>query len=524
MPERRSRQDPARRSVTTVATTTAIETATASDSATTTAATSGAAAEAAASSAVTAAPPVAEAIGAPAGPAVAGMRAAATAIPAAEVRSAVTAVTTVSAGGRSMSASRTPAVPRGGAWDAPRTPASPGGWDDEPPAALAPAVSGRAEAAAPARRGPADPVRALMHRHRELCERAVDPLEIAAGLEAHGVTDRTAARFRHRDVFALAEELYARVPRVGDSAGRAPAREDSPRARWVAYALLPGVACVVTVAGLELAGGRGRLAIGLTGMLVVAVALALCLRHGPLRAEGRTAPAARLWVCWLLGYAAFGDGLLGEVIAGGPDGAWPMETTTLVALAAALAPAAWCAYLLAVHARRKLTASRGTEEFAAAARPLLLGVTGLFVGVLLCLQIAVGSATGGSGRAADLAAGVALGALLFLARLLTVHGFHRSASAGLATAAALQAATLCAVLAARLPGCGFVASPVEYLVEAGGAGAVPAVACAVAALALLVHATAALSRASAHAGRTGAADPHKAQTKAPAPPGPPGPH
>ncbi|NED15731.1 hypothetical protein G3I33_30205, partial [Streptomyces sp. SID9124] len=35
------------------------------------------------------------------------------------------------------------------------------------------------------RRGTADPVRALMHRHRELCERAVDPLEIAAGLEAH---------------------------------------------------------------------------------------------------------------------------------------------------------------------------------------------------------------------------------------------------------------------------------------------------------------------------------------------------
>lgn len=62
------------------------------------------------------------------------------------------------------------------------------------------------------RRGPADPVKVLMHRHRELCERAVDPLEIAAGLEAHGLTDRAAARYRHRDVFSLAEELYARVP------------------------------------------------------------------------------------------------------------------------------------------------------------------------------------------------------------------------------------------------------------------------------------------------------------------------
>ncbi|MET8209284.1 hypothetical protein ABZT51_25170, partial [Streptomyces sp. NPDC005373] len=31
------------------------------------------------------------------------------------------------------------------------------------------------------RRTGVDPVKALMHRHRELCERAVDALEIAAG-------------------------------------------------------------------------------------------------------------------------------------------------------------------------------------------------------------------------------------------------------------------------------------------------------------------------------------------------------
>ena len=80
---------------------------------------------------------------------------------------------------------------------------------------------------APAARGAADPVKALMHRHRDLCERAVDPLEIAAGLEAHGVTDRTAARFRHRDVFSLAEEMYARVPRA--TATRPPRRPRRPR-------------------------------------------------------------------------------------------------------------------------------------------------------------------------------------------------------------------------------------------------------------------------------------------------------
>ncbi|MYV39070.1 hypothetical protein GT030_09335, partial [Streptomyces sp. SID1328] len=68
-------------------------------------------------------------------------------------------------------------------------------------------------AGAAPRRGAVDPVKALLHQHRDLCERAVDPLEIAAGLESHGFTDRSAARYRHRDVFSLAEELYARVPR-----------------------------------------------------------------------------------------------------------------------------------------------------------------------------------------------------------------------------------------------------------------------------------------------------------------------
>lgn len=113
------------------------------------------------------------------------------------------------------------------------------------------------------RRGPADPVKTLMHSHRELCERAVDPLEIAAGLEAHGVTDRAAARFRHRDVFSLAEELYARVPRAADTdtAGATapyPARSGDPRAGWVPRTLLPGAVCAVAVVALRCTeGGAG---------------------------------------------------------------------------------------------------------------------------------------------------------------------------------------------------------------------------------------------------------------------------
>ncbi|HET6860780.1 MAG TPA: hypothetical protein VFH94_27245, partial [Streptomyces sp.] len=333
-------------------------------------------------------------------------------------------------------ASRASESPAG---DGPRTPVDQGGWDSrlEPPPAFAAHAEASAAAAAstppsaagPARRGPADPVRALMHRHRELCEQAVDPLEIAAGLEAHGVTDRTAARFRHRDVFSLAEELYARVPRAadGDGDGRGegaagpaatapPAHGTSPRAGWIAYTLLPGAVGTLTVIGLGLTTGEARLAVGAAGVLVVALALSLCLRHGPLRAEGRTALAARLWVLWLLGYALLGDGLLEQLIAGGPEGPWAMTTTPLVGLAAAVAPAAWCAHFLAGQAHRKLTTSRGTEEFAAAARPLLLGVIALFVCALVCLQLLAGAAPGDAGPATVLPA-VALGTLLFVARL-----------------------------------------------------------------------------------------------------------
>ncbi|WP_328669065.1 hypothetical protein OG905_14675 [Streptomyces sp. NBC_00322] len=353
------------------------------------------------------------------------------------------------------------------------------------------------------RRGPADPVKALMHRHRELCERAVDPLEIAAGLEAHGITDRTAARFRHRDVFSLAEELYARVPRGAESADAAgrPARAAQARAGRRPQAagralltLLPGAACALAVIGTEAMDGGARIAIVGAGAIGVAVALTLCLRRGPLRAEGRTVPAVRLWTLWLLAYAAYGEGLLDEIVAGGPDGPLPMSPAPLVALALAVAPAAGCARLFSLQARRRLDGSRGLEEFASGMRPLLLGVVALYVAALGALLILAGLVF--PHRA--LVPAVALGALLFLARLLIVHGYPASASAGLAVACGAEALAPALLLAGRLPGCEVLASPVEAAVGAWGAGALPAIACSAAALGLLAHATAALARASAH--------------------------
>ncbi|MET8831232.1 hypothetical protein ABZX40_06810 [Streptomyces sp. NPDC004610] len=375
------------------------------------------------------------------------------------------------------------------------------------------APSSAAPSPAPAvpRRGAADPVKALMHRHRALCEQAVDPLEIAAGLEAHGVTDRTAARFLHKDVFSLAEELYARVPR--DGAARPPAEAlDAPRVRagWVLRTLLPGALCAATLAGLRFTGGRTRLLVAAAGVLALGIGLRAALTRGPL-ANRRPVTGPTLstgtWTLWLLAYAFLGDGLLQAAVTGGPDalpgGApadpWPLALAPLTALALSCAPAAWTTHLFTAAAHRRLTTSRGLEEFAGAVRPLLLGTFALSLAALAAL--AAGSAAV-LGEPAAFQQTLSLGALLLLARLLHVHGFTHAPSLALTVAASAEALALTTVFAARLPGCDLLSLPVETLVDRWGPGSVPALICAVAALALLVHAARTLTRASAHA-RTG---------------------
>ncbi|WP_369368883.1 hypothetical protein AB5L52_15670 [Streptomyces sp. CG4] len=382
------------------------------------------------------------------------------------------------------------------------------------------------------RRGTADPVKALLHRHRDLCERAVDPLEIVAGLEAQGVTDRTAARFRHRDVFSLAEELYARVPRGGE---RGPRTEPPPaprvRADWILLTLLPGALGAATVAGLRLTHGHPRVLVACTGVLAVALALRAALRRGPLagptgtgthawRASStgthawcagstgthawRAANGTRAWTLWLLGYAVLGDGLLNAAVTGGPDalptgtpnGSWPTATAPALALTLACAPAAWCAHLLAAGARRRLAGSRGLEDFTAAAKPLLFGAFALFVGAFTALLVVCGTVLRESPACPQT---LALGALLLLARLLSVHHHRHAPAVVLGAAAATEAVAVALPLAARLPGCVVLATPVRTLVNAWGAAAVPALGCGIAALVLLVHAGRTLTQASAHA-------------------------
>ncbi|MGW8061615.1 hypothetical protein ACVV2G_04855 [Streptomyces ziwulingensis] len=357
------------------------------------------------------------------------------------------------------------------------------------------------QAPSAARRTGADPVKALMHRHRELCERAVDPLEIAAGLEAHGVTDRTAARFRHRDVFSLAEEMYARVPRDADTPR--PTDLPAPRVRtaWIVLALLPGVLCAATVTCLRLTDGRPRLTTAAVGVLAVTMALRAALRRGPLSTTARTTGT---WTCWLLGYALLGDGLLRAALGGGPDGLpdgtadgpWPVAVAPVLALALACAPAAASAHLFAARARRRLTVSRGLADFSASVRPLLFGTFALFMVALTALTALTGAVLG---EPAAHPQALTLGALLLLARLLTVHGHTYAPTLVLSAAAVTEAAALATLFAGRLPGCGFLAVPVEALAATWGPAGVPTIACGIGALTLLAHANRRLTRASAHA-------------------------
>ncbi|WP_405821898.1 hypothetical protein OG241_37535 [Streptomyces sp. NBC_01390] len=411
-----------------------------------------------------------------------------------------------------------------GELDRPGTPDSPGGWDEHSEEWLMSAAETNVNvgetqehtqttppAARAARRGTGDPVKALMHRHRELCERAVDPLEIAAGLEAHGMTDRTAARFRHRDVFSLAEELYARVSRDTETAPR-PTSTPAPRVRadWVLLSLLPGALCAATVTGMHLTGGRVRPAVATLGALAVALAVRAALGRGPLGPRSHPAPpgtygshtpaSTRVWTYWLLAYALLGNDLLTAALTGGPGG-FPtavrdLSTAPVLALTLACAPAAWCAHLFAAGARRKLAVSRGLADFTAAVKPLLLGALALFV----CASAALVAASATVLREpAAYTTTVTLGALLLLARLLTAHGFTHAPAVVLGAAAVTEAAALATALASHLPGCAFLAAPVDAVVAAWSPADIPAATCAGAALVLLLHATRTLTKASAHA-------------------------
>ena len=349
------------------------------------------------------------------------------------------------------------------------------------------------------RRGAADPVKALMHRHRELCERAVDPLEIAAGLEAHGVTDRTATRFRHRDVFSLAEELYARVPRAGDT-GPAARGAGHPQACAPAgplLTLLPGALCAATVTGLRLTEGRPRLAVAVVGALAVSMGLRAAVRRGPLRAARawHLTTSTRAWTCGLLAYALLGDGLLAAGIEGGPAGR-PPEAPTAPGRQPRVrrrprprrrpgglvrsplrrtrpAPARHQPGPGGVRLRRAAPAPRACSRCSCARSADCSPAAGAWLGEPRRVR------RGRCPRRAAAARPAAHRARLHPRSRRRPRRRRRGRGAG----------TGCSVSPAASPAASLLARPVETVADAWGPGSVPALACGAAALVLLVHAT-----------------------------------
>ncbi|WP_188281569.1 hypothetical protein, partial [Streptomyces sp. CBMA29] len=258
----------------------------------------------------------------------------------------------------------------------------------------------------PRRRGPADPVRGVMHRHEALIAGAVDEWEIAAGLEAHGVTDGAARRLRHRDVFGLAEELYARVPRAVRRLEAPPQERERalPRRRIGAAQAVPGAVCALA------AGAPGSVRLPL--LAFVAVVLWAAVRIGPLRVE-RGAGAA-VWTYGLLGFALYAGHATGRTAG----------AATIAALTFTLLPAAYCAHWLAVRSRAQLAPSHGLSDFADAVRPRLAAALAAYAVALIAL-LSMATAVAGS---APLAGPAALGLLLFAARATGRTGRPRPAA------------------------------------------------------------------------------------------------
>ncbi|BAJ30658.1 hypothetical protein KSE_48800 [Kitasatospora setae KM-6054] len=304
-------------------------------------------------------------------------------------------------------------------------------------------------------------MRELLDANRELCEHAIDPLEIAAALEDSGLATDGAARYRHADVFGLAEELYARVPR------RPPTREPQPPAdppRTLPLAALRGAAAhllpllpAVAIGGLP--GGTAAVLLG------AGAALLTTRTDGGTPAELPTTPDTDGW-----GPA--------EPDSGSDSGAGPVSrpprggrpwaalgrgagTGALLALLAAAAPGAaaaaalggagagWAAAWLRRFGQRQGAAAT-LGEFRSRLRPALP----LAVLAQLALLAALGCAVTDGLPATGWAALLLLGVLPLLADAVRDAG-----RPGAAAVALLAAATGATALALPAPAHWLGASP-----------------------------------------------------------------
>ncbi|GAB7181112.1 hypothetical protein ATKI12_0943 [Kitasatospora sp. Ki12] len=245
--------------------------------------------------------------------------------------------------------------------------------------------------------GSADPVREVMAEHRELCERAVDPLEIAAGLEEAGLGPDAAARCRHADLFSLAEELYARVPRRPPPPGPVGPRRRGAAAR---AALTAAALAVLPCAGVAALGARWPVLLPAAVPLVLLPVLTappagsvppFVLPRRPADPLGPVPlprwPAGSRWRPAALGY---GLGLAALLLL--PLAAPGGDRSTAVALALAAAVSAGSAERAARWYRQvghgHLGAAATLAEFRSRMRPVLPVAVALHLAVLGALSFA----------------------------------------------------------------------------------------------------------------------------------------
>jgi hypothetical protein len=208
-----------------------------------------------------------------------------------------------------------------------------------------------------------------MERHQELFADAVDPLDLAEVLECSGIGPQTAGRYRHADVFSLAEELHARVPR---RALAHPAAEGAWQRR-AGPALAAGAASAAVALllwGLRVCGLPVPVGAQLVAFAVVA---------GPSLGRGLPLSERALLALGVGGLLALTQGV------GPPQ----------LALAAGVGPAEWCArwyrHLGAGH-----VCSRSSREFRSRMRPVLPAVLLVYLAVLAGITAAALALPGAS--------------------------------------------------------------------------------------------------------------------------------
>ncbi|MGC9671067.1 hypothetical protein ACNTMW_31545 [Planosporangium sp. 12N6] len=155
-----------------------------------------------------------------------------------------------------------------------------------------------ADAPPPPTAPPGDPggVAELRRRMTAVCESAVDALEVAAALEADGLSDQAVrTRYGFPDVFALAEDLYRRVPRRPAEPPEAPEPWQVKPAEHVVNGLLYAVPAVCFPVAAPLLAGRAAL-VGFLVATLASWALSQGLAYLGHARAGRLDPGGSRWI------------------------------------------------------------------------------------------------------------------------------------------------------------------------------------------------------------------------------------